>query len=51
MEKRSLVIMTRLDVKSAFDAALWPDILKRLKDLRCPRYTTSARDISATEQR
>ena len=32
LEKRGLIIMTRLDVKGAFDAALWPGILKRLKD-------------------
>ena len=31
------VVVIRLDVKGAFDAAWWPGILTYLKNLRCPR--------------
>jgi len=37
LEKRGVVIMTRLDVKGAFDSAFWPSILHSLKELSCPR--------------
>jgi hypothetical protein len=37
LEKRKVVIMTSLDVKGAFYAALWPGVLKGLKDAECPR--------------
>jgi hypothetical protein len=37
LEKRSLVRMTSLDVKGAYDHVWWPGILKGLKYLRCPR--------------
>jgi len=30
LEKRGLAIMTRINVKGAFDAAWWPGILKEL---------------------
>jgi hypothetical protein len=48
LEKRGLVIMTRLDVSGAFDPAWWPSILQGLKDLGCPRnlYNLSKRYFS-----
>ena len=35
--QRNVLIMTSLDVKGAFDAALWPAILNKLRNLHCPR--------------
>jgi hypothetical protein len=48
LEKRGLVIMTSHEVKGAFDAAHWPNILKGLNDLRCPKnlYNLSKRYFS-----
>jgi len=37
LEKGKVVIMASLDVKSAFDAAWWPAILKGLRGAKCPR--------------
>ena len=37
MENRKVVITINLDVKRAFDAAWWPNILKGLKGSECPR--------------
>jgi len=34
--RRNVVIMTSLDVQGAFDAAWWPEILNKLRDLQCP---------------
>jgi hypothetical protein len=32
-----VIILVSLDVRSAFDAAWWPNILKSLQDMSCPR--------------
>ena len=37
LERRSLVIMTSIDVKGAFDAASWTSILHVLKELNFPK--------------
>jgi len=37
LERGRVVIMASLDVKGAFDAAWWPDILKGLRDAKCPQ--------------
>ena len=37
LENRGLVIMTRVDVKGAFDAAWWRSILQAFEGLGCPR--------------
>ena len=37
LERRSVVIVTSLDVKEAFDAAWWPAILRELRESECPR--------------
>ena len=37
MRERHIAILVSLDVKGAFDAALWPSILKTLKEFNCPK--------------
>ena len=37
LERRTVVIMTSLDVKGAFDAAWWPAILRGLREAECIR--------------
>ena len=32
-----VIILVSLDIKTAFDAAWWPNILKSLQDMGCPR--------------
>jgi hypothetical protein len=36
LKQRNYVVMIRLDVLRAFDAAWWPSILNNLRKLRCP---------------
>jgi len=31
------VIIVSLDIRTAFDAAWWPNIIKSLQDCRCPK--------------
>ena len=37
LEKGIVVIMVSLDVRGAFDSALWPGIIKGQRDVKCPR--------------
>jgi hypothetical protein len=37
MSEGHIAILVSLDVRGSFDAALWPSILKTLKDFRCPK--------------
>jgi hypothetical protein len=41
---KQCTVIVSLDVKGAFDAAWWPSILKRLRELKCPKnlYMLSA---------
>ena len=38
LQQKNCVIMVSLDVRGAFDTALWSSILCNLRDLRCPKY-------------
>jgi hypothetical protein len=37
MREGHIAIIVSLDIKSAFDAAWWPSILKSLKEFNCPK--------------
>jgi hypothetical protein len=37
---KQCIVIVSLDVKGAFDAAWWPSILKKLRDLNAPRIYT-----------
>jgi len=37
LQAEEVIVLVGLDVKDAFDAAWWPNILKSLQDCGCPR--------------
>ena len=37
LQRKKFVVMISLDVKGAFDAAWWPGILSKLRNLCCPK--------------
>ena len=37
LKQKNCTAVVSLDVRGAFDAAWWPSILHKLKDLKCPR--------------
>jgi len=37
LRERHITILANFDVKGAFDAAWWPNILKTLKEFQCPK--------------
>jgi hypothetical protein len=48
LRQKQCTILASLDIKGAFHAAWWPNMLKQLREIRCPKnlYKLSARYFS-----